>query len=221
VQADARAPQWDAIDTVLIDMDGTLLDLEFDNWFWQQHLPALWAAAHGLGEEAARRALQPRFDAARGRLDWYCIDFWTRELGVDVRALTQAQTARVRWLPGAAAFLERLAGRGKRRVLLTNAHPATLAIKDSSARVIERVDEAYSSHEFGAPKEDAAFWPRFAAARRLEPARTLLVDDNVAVLGAARDFGIGWLCEIRRPDSGRPPRGSAGFHGVESLAELG
>src|SRR5262249_25439318 len=151
VQSDARAPEWQGIDTVLIDMDGTLLDLEFDNWFWQQHVPALWAAERGLSSAAARAELQPRFDAARGRLDWYCIDYWSRELGLDVRAMTHAERARVRWLPGAVGFLERLAIRGKRRVLLTNAHPATLAIKDSSVRVVARVDEAYSSHRFGAP----------------------------------------------------------------------
>ncbi|HBT55971.1 MAG TPA: haloacid dehalogenase, partial [Pseudomonas sp.] len=31
---------WNAIDTVLLDMDGTLLDLHFDNHFWLEHMPA-------------------------------------------------------------------------------------------------------------------------------------------------------------------------------------
>ena len=37
----SRSPEldWTSIDTVLLDMDGTLLDLRFDNWFWQEHVP--------------------------------------------------------------------------------------------------------------------------------------------------------------------------------------
>jgi len=214
------APDWAEIDTVLIDMDGTLLDLSFDNWFWQEYLPHHWGAARGLDPEAAARELHPRFAAARGRLDWYCIDFWSRELGLDLRALTHAAGERVRWIPGAEEFLERLGRLGKGRVLLTNAHPATLAIKDAFARVVPRLDAAYSSHDFGVPKEDPQFWPRFAEARPFDAKRTLLIDDNVAVLEAARDYGIGWLCEIRRPDSQRPARAAADFHGVDSIGEL-
>ncbi len=211
---------WTEIDDVLIDMDGTLLDLAFDNWFWLEHVPRHWGALRGLGAAEAAQALQPRFAAARGRLDWYCIDFWSRELEVDLRALTHAAGARVRWIPGAEQFLDRLGQLGKGRVLLTNAHPATLAIKDAFAGVVARLDAAYSSHDFGAPKEDAGFWPRFAAARPFDPARTLLIDDNVAVMEAARDYGVGWLCQIRRPDSQQPARASAGFHGVDSIGEL-
>ena len=94
-----------AIDTVLVDMDGTLLDLRFDNWFWIEHVPALWAAARGVSAEAARAALTPRFEAARGRLDWYCIDYWSRELDLDIGAVTRAAQAQVanivfRWIRG-------------------------------------------------------------------------------------------------------------------------
>jgi putative hydrolase of the HAD superfamily len=44
----AAAIDWSRIDTVLLDMDGTLLDLRFDNWFWQELIPSRYAAAHGL-----------------------------------------------------------------------------------------------------------------------------------------------------------------------------
>ena len=212
---------WHAIDIVLIDMDGTLLDLRFDNWFWQEHVPNLWAAERGLARQQALALLRPRFEAVRGRLDWYCIDYWSRELGLDIRALKQEVRAQVAWLPGASDFLARLGARGKRRVLLTNSHPDLLALKDREASVLARLDAAYSSHAFGAPKEDPAFWPRFQAALPFDPARTLLVDDSLPVLAAARDFGIAWLCAIRRPDSGRPAQETGVFPGVESVAELG
>ena len=61
---------WTAIDTVLLDMDGTLLDLRFDNWFWQEHVPSLWGRERGLSADQALAQLTPRFEAARSRLDW-------------------------------------------------------------------------------------------------------------------------------------------------------
>ena len=117
-------------------MDGTLLDLRFDNWFWQEHVPAVWAALHGLTREVALERLRPRFDAARGRLDWYCIDYWSRELGLDIRRIKEGVREQVAWIPGAEAFLRRLKAQAKRRVLVTNAHPEALAIKDSHVDLV-------------------------------------------------------------------------------------
>ncbi len=211
---------WESIDTVLIDMDGTLLDLRFDNWFWQEHVPVVYARTRGLSAEAALAELVPRFEAARGRLDWYCIDYWSRELGLDIAAIKRGVREQVAWIPGAEAFLRRLHAMGKRRILLTNAHPETLAIKDEHADLTGHLDAVYSTHRFGAPKEDPAFWPRFAAEVAFDPQRTLFVDDSLPVLAAARGHGIRWLRAVRRPDSGRPARDTPGFAGVDSVAEL-
>ncbi len=201
-------------------MDGTLLDLRFDNWFWQQHVPTIWAALHGMTLEAALVQLQPRFDAARGRLDWYCIDYWSRELELDIRRLKEGVREQVAWIPGAEAFLKRLKASAKRTLLVTNAHPETLAIKDRHVDLVGHLDAVYSTHPFGVPKEDPAFWPRLQAAATYDPARTLFVDDSLPVLQAARDHGIVWLRAIRRPDSGQPSRDTGTFTGVESIAEL-
>ncbi|MEI8257621.1 MAG: HAD-IA family hydrolase, partial [Deltaproteobacteria bacterium] len=106
----------------------------------------------------------------------------------------------VAWIPGAEAFLAGLKALGKRRVLVTNAHPETLAIKDSHVDLVGHLEAVYSTHPFGVPKEDPAFWPRLQAAAPFDPARTLFVDDSLPVLGAAAGYGIGWLRAIRRLD---------------------
>ena len=214
------AVEWSAVDTVLLDMDGTLLDLRFDNWFWQELIPSRYAAANGLSHAEAAGELAPKFRARAGTLQWYCIDHWTRELGLDIRGIKPAAQGQVGFLPGAEQFLLKLKASGKRRVLVTNSHPATLAIKDSQVALTRHFDACYSTHAFDMPKEEAAFWPRLAAREPFSLERTLFVDDSMAVLNAAREFGIAWLRAVRCPDSGRPPQHTGGYAAVDKVADL-
>ena len=59
------AVDWKAVDTVLLDMDGTLLDLRFDNWFWLTLVPSRYAAAHGISEADAQAVWRPSFKTSR------------------------------------------------------------------------------------------------------------------------------------------------------------
>ncbi len=214
------AVDWSAIDTVLLDMDGTLLDLRYDNWFWLDLIPSRYAAANGLELAEAQVRLAPKFREVAGTLQWYCIEYWARELDLDIRSIKRESLAEVDFLPGAEEFLTKLQHSGKRCVLVTNAHPATLAIKNERVALTRYFDACYSSHPFEHPKENAAFWPRFAAAEGFEPLRTLFVDDSLRVLKAARDFGIGWLRAVRRPDSGRPAQATGDFVAIDRVADL-
>jgi putative hydrolase of the HAD superfamily len=211
---------WSSIDTVLLDMDGTLLDQRFDNWFWQEHLPTRYAELHGLAQAAAWEALAPKFQAVRGTMLWYCIDYWSGELGLDIAAIKREVLHRVGYLPGARDFLDKLKVSGKRRVLVTNAHPVTLAIKNEQSRLTDHFDAWYSTHTFHAPKEDARFWPRLNAREPFVPQRTLFIDDSLPVLDAAHAFGIGWLRAVRLPDSGRPRQDTGRYVAVDGVAEL-
>src|ERR1700687_950409 len=87
------AVDWPAIDTVLLDMDGTLLDLRFDNWFWQELIPGRYAAADGLSPHDASERLKPKFRATRGTMEWYCIEYWSRELGLDIELIKREHAA--------------------------------------------------------------------------------------------------------------------------------
>jgi 5'-nucleotidase len=216
----APHPEWQRIDTVLLDLDGTLLDLAFDTYFWWQHIPAMYGAPRALPVDQAREQLKPRFKACEGTLNWYCVDYWSRELGLDVKALKRASAERVSWLPGAEEFLKRLRAHGKRVVLMTNAHPEALRIKDERTGVTRYFDAVYSSHMFGAPKENPKFW---SAVREVEPfdaERSMFVDDSPTVLRAARTAGIRWIYAIRRPDSTGNPRVHEGFAVMDGVADF-
>ena len=217
----SRQPfEWHRYDTVLLDMDGTLLDLRFDNFFWQELVPERYAALHGLPQEEAVALLEPRFAARRGTLEWYCLDFWTRELQLDVAALKHEAGAHIDYLPEVPDFLQSVRDLRKRLVLVTNAHQRTLAIKLERTGLARYLDAIHSSHDLGVPKEDQRFWARLREIEPFEPARTMLVDDSLPVLRSARDYGIGRVVAIRRPDSSRPPAGAEDFHAVDSVTEL-
>lgn len=212
--------EWDHYDTVLLDMDGTLLDLRFDNFFWQELIPARYAALHNLPHEEAVAVLEPRFAAARGTLEWYCLDHWSRELGLDVAALKREAEDHIDFLPDVPDFLLAVRELRKRVVLVTNAHRGSLSIKLERTGLARYLDAIHSSHDLGVPKEHAEFWGRLSAIEPFDAPRTMLVDDSLPVLRSAHDFGIGRVIAILRPDSSRPAVAAADFHGVESVTEL-
>jgi putative hydrolase of the HAD superfamily len=216
----AFARPWGDIDTVLLDMDGTLLDLAFDTYFWWQHIPAVYGAARSLSLEESRALLKPRFRACEHTLNWYCVEYWSRELGLDVPALKRAAADRIGWLPGAEAFLKEVRARGKRIVLMTNAHPEALRIKDERTGVTQYFDAVHSSHRFGSPKETPEFWAAVRAVEPFDPERSMFVDDSLPVLRAAQRAGIRWVYAVRRPDSSAGPRVHEEFPAVDTVAEL-
>lgn len=211
---------WLEIDTVLVDMDGTLLDLAFDNFFWLELVPARYAEKHGLDEQRARDELKQRYDAVTGSLPWYCIDHWTRELDIDIRTLKRNHSHLIRYLPAAEEFLTSVKRRGKRLVLLTNAHQVTLAVKVQQTGLDMLVDDLVSSHDHEAPKESEAFWISYRRVEPFDPDRTLLIEDSLSVLEAARRFGLRHTVAIRRPDSRLPAREVSDFDAIDGVGDL-
>ncbi len=178
------AIDWQGIDTVLLDMDGTLLDLRFDNWFWadadsEPLCGRPWLERGG----SAVLCCSPSFSDVAGTLQWYCIEYWTRELELDIAGIKRESARAGRISAGRGGIpVENQRSSGKRVVLVTNSHPTTLAIKDEQVALTQYFDACYSSHPFDAPKENAAFWPRLAALEEFSLPRTLFVDDSLPVL---------------------------------------
>jgi putative hydrolase of the HAD superfamily len=211
---------WTVIETVFVDMDGTLLDLAFDNFFWRELVPHRYARLYGLTLPAAQRELAPRFAAKVGTLEWYCLDHWTRDLGMDLKTLKREHREHIRFLPGARDFLAAVRARGKRVAIVTNAHRDTFEVKAEHTGIDKLVDGVVCSHDFSAPKESAAFWHALARHEPFDHRRTLLIEDSLPVLAAASAYGVQHTVAIRRPDSREPARTIAEFIAVDGVAEL-
>ncbi len=212
---------WSRIDQVLLDMDGTVLDLAFDNHFWRELLPARYAEHHGLELAEAHARLNPHFAGLQGRLEWYCLDHWSRLTGLDVAALKAQARERIAPLPGSESFLRAVRASGRPLWLVTNAHRDSWQLKLRPTGLADRFDHIVCAHDFGAPKEDARFWPALAARHPFEPARALFVDDSLPVLRAARTYGFAAVVAVLNPDTTLPRKaGVEGFVGIEGLEGL-
>ncbi len=211
---------WQKFDTILLDMDGTILDLAYDNYFWRELVPRSLARKRNADPAEVRAELFAHFARMQGSLEWYCLDYWTDALSLDLRALKNASSHRVRYLPGAVDFLRILQATGKPVALVTNAHAHALEIKKGVAGLGRWIDTFVSSHEFGAPKESPVFWQGVRQRLGFDPARTLFIDDSEPVLDAAANSGIGGVLAITRPDSRRPARVVERHAAVEALGQL-
>jgi 5'-nucleotidase len=211
---------WNAIDTVLLDMDGTLLDLYFDNHFWLEHLPRRYARHHEKSLEHAREHLALLFGAQRGTLNWYCVDYWSRELELDIGELKREVEHLIDIRPHVEEFLQRLHHSARQVWLVTNAHRKSLDLKLQRTGIDRWFDRIISSHDLAAPKEAPEFWQRLQAAYPFEPARALLIDDTASVLHAAQKFGVGHLLTLLQPDSRQAQRIETEFPGILHFDEI-
>lgn len=211
---------WAEIDTVLLDMDGTLLDLHFDNYFWLHHLPACYAKQHRLSLEQAKAYLQPLLASYQGQLAWYCTDFWSEKLQLPIVQMKRDTAEKIAWRPEAQAFLQRLGAMGKQRVLITNAHPDSLQIKLEQVALAPYLDQIISSHTLGYPKEDQCFWQALQAQLQFSRARSVFFDDSEAVLTSAQHYGVAHTLAIAQPDSQGPLKHYQHFSAVQSFMAL-
>ncbi|MGZ8136435.1 MAG: GMP/IMP nucleotidase [Methylococcaceae bacterium] len=211
---------WKQIDTVLLDMDGTLLDLNFDNHFWKEFVPLKYAQQHNLSIEQAKQRLEPRFKSMEGKLEWYCLDYWSEALELDIIGLKAEISGLITVLPHVIEFLEKIRQSPKKVLLVTNAHRGSLALKMEKTCLHTFFDDIISSHDFGVPKEQTDFWLRLQQDHVFEKHRTLLIDDSLPVLDSARQFGINHLISVSKSDSQLPKKHIIDYPSIEDFREL-
>ena len=155
-----------------------------------------------------------------GTLDWYCLDYWQRYLQLDILALHHASADRIKLRQDSMPFLQALAGASKQRILFTNAHPQSLALKLTHTNLGHGLDKMLSSHESGYPKEHPQFWQYALTKFNLDPSRCLFIDDSEVILAASKKAGIGYQLGIKNPDSQKPHIEFANFPAITDYQPL-
>lgn len=211
---------WGNIETVFLDMDGTLLDLHFDNFFWREHVPNRYAELHQIKVDTAKRLLYKRFQEMEGTIDWYCVDYWTEQLGLDIALLKQEVDHLIAVHPHVVDFLDALRKLSKRVVLVTNAHGKSLRLKMEKTQLGGHFDQLVCAHDLGRPKEDPVFWQELQTIEAFEKNSTLMVDDSLSVLRSARQYGIRFLLAITLPDTRAPVREVDEFDSIRDFSAL-
>ena len=205
---------WQHIETVMLDMDGTLLDLHFDNFFWLQYLPQRFAEIHQQDQQQCRIDLIAKFEKERGSLNWYCLDYWSEQLQVDIPALKREIEHMITIRPHVISFLQQLQQSPMQIMLVTNAHRDSLDIKMEKTGLRPLFDKVVVSHDFGYAKEQEQFWHQLNISQPYKPATTLLIDDTLSVLQSARRYGIQHLLTLLQPDSQQSKREQSEFPAI-------
>jgi HAD superfamily hydrolase (TIGR01509 family) len=211
---------WKEITWVLLDMDGTLLDKHFDDYFWESLVPQEYARRQGIPLAQARDQVFARYQREEGTLNWTDIDFWSRELDLDIPALKEGIRHLIEVHPDAEEFLQFLRTRRPKVALVTNAHYKTLSLKMNHTGLLGYFDEVISSFDLGTPKEDPRFWHTLKERLDFAPQQTLLVDDNADALAAARQFGIKYCFFKAKSSSQQGAAAHPDFPSIESFREL-
>ena len=207
-------------ETLMLDMDGTVLDLAYDNYVWKELVPERYAEAKGLTLNDARSHLFKKYQSIQGDLAWYCLDHWSERLGLDVLGLHRDVDHRIEYLPGAQGFLQAMHAHDVRVLLVTNSHPDTLALKDEATGLANYFDAIYTSHEFGYAKEHQEFWYALQEEEGFLRESTLFVDDNRTVLASADTYGVEMLVEIEDPDTSERKVKESEYAGVKGVSDL-
>lgn len=186
---------------IMFDMDGTLLDLAFDDFIWNECLPERHAKIHQLPLSESKEKLYQFYQLHRHTLVWYSSTYWTKTVGVDVLKLQQEFQSKIQARSGCIELLQQLKEQGYMCWLVTNADRASLRLKLDNIAIEHFFDVIISSEQVGYAKEDINFWQELQKLHPFNLDETIFIDDTAPVLKTAEKFGIQHLFTISQPSS--------------------
>jgi len=205
---------------ILLDMDGTLLDLYFDDYFWGHLVPEKYAEKHDMSFGSAKDYLYKTYKSHEKTLNWCDIDFWSSELKLDIPALKEQIRHLIEVHPHVIDFLKLMKKQKKKVYMLTNAHYKTVKIKFRKTQIGEYFDDVLCSFNVGHPKEEIEFWHKAQKRLKFDKEHSLFIDDTEDVMKTAREYGIKYLLFKAHASSKLEPNKSQEFLTIHDFREL-
>ena len=176
----------------LIDLDGVILDTKYDNFFWQEYIPKVYAEKNNITLSDAINFTHSLFYYKKKTKDWYDITYWSNILDIDIAKEKEKETNmdRICLKDGSLDILDKLKSKGKELFLITNAHRITLNIKLKKFDISKYFSEMVCSHELGYVKEDIQFWHILRLKLKLDYKYSVLVEDTFDNINSAYHAGL-------------------------------
>ena len=201
-------------------MDGTLLDLAYDDFIWNDLLPIRYAQQHGCSLEQSQKILHTFYQEHNHTLNWYSSRFWTSKVDVDVLAMQIEHKDKVAFRPYCLELLNYLKQNGYPIWLATNADCSGLQFKLEQMGIANYFDVIVSSEQIGHAKEFIEFWQGLNALHPFNAQDVYFIDDTEKVLNGAKKYGIVNLLSIAQPSSSKAAREVAAYPMLDKLTDL-
>jgi len=184
----------------LIDLDGVILDTKYDNYFWQNYIPKIYAQRKNISNEDAVKITHGIFNYKRKSKDWYDIDYWSNILNIDIaeEKKKSENMERMSVIKGSLDTLKKLKDQGINLYLITNAHRKTLEIKLQKFPITKYFIYIICSHELSYIKEDIQFWHILKNKINVDLNKTVLIEDTYDNIVSAHHAGIDSLVYISK-----------------------
>ncbi len=167
------------IRVVSFDMEGTLIDHNFSDLFWETDIPTLYGWKHGLDLEIAReRVISEYRQIGDERPEWYDAGYWFTRLGLegDIRELLNSRREDCRVYPEACPVLERLS---RRYPLIISSNTMREFLDVQLLKLPPIFEHVFSAtSDFGMVKKSEDFYRRICRILGVPPAEVAHVGDN-------------------------------------------
>lgn len=216
----AKPFSWESIDKIFLDLDGTLLDKYYDDYFWEHYVPLVYAKKNRVEPEECRELLLATYKSVESTLQWTDLDYWSERLGLDVGALKKEIDHLVDIHPYVMDFFTHVKSYKKELFLVTNAHPKALSVKLGKIDIAGAFDKIICSQDVGFAKEQVEFWTQLQSIQSFDKKTTLFVDDTEKVLDSAKEYGFKHLVHIAKPSSKLEPVYSTQYPSIDNFKRL-
>ena len=175
---------------ILSDLDGVILNLDYDIKFWESWLPEHVANQSNQNLEEIKIKIQAEIDTQRGTLNFYDLNYWDDLLNVDCMEIIREQEEKCSFLEGSYKALQRLSTLKNPKYILTNGDPRIQEYKAETQNFLEFFNSIFYSMHVGYPKESKEFWALARHNLNLDFEDTIFIDDDLKVVTAAAKAGI-------------------------------
>lgn len=209
--------KFNSTTAILSDLDGVILDLNYDMKFWQDWLPDALTLSSGKTRSDIKAELVAMMKNQEASLNWYDLNYWDEYFKVDCLEIIKAQEERCSFLNGSVDALNKFAALPNPKYILTNGDPRLFDFKSESANFLDYFDSHLCSMHVGYAKEQKEFWSLASQYLKLDLKNSIFIDDNFKVVTSAVKAGVGQVYWINK---GRSKVLSNGVITYPTLAEL-